>query len=53
MLSNGNFVVYNSSGDIIWSTSTAGNPGAYLSLSNTGQLSVDETDGAILWQAPT
>jgi len=53
MLANGNFVVYNSSDDIIWSSGTAGNPGAYLSLSNTGQLSVDATDGTVLWQAPT
>ena len=53
MQASGNFVVLNSSGATLWASGTAGNPGAYLSLSNSGQLSVDETDGAILWRAPT
>ena len=53
MQGDGNFVVYSSSDAALWSSGTSGNPGAYLSLADTGQLSVNGRGDAILWIAPT
>jgi hypothetical protein len=52
MRSDGNFVVDGASGNALWSSGTSGNPGAYLSLLDTGQLSVVSPSGAPLWAGP-
>ena len=49
---HGNFVVYSSSNTALWSSNTSGNPGAYLSLADTGQLSVVLSSGVPLWAGP-
>ena len=38
MQSDGNFVVYNGSNQPLWTSDTGGQPGAYLRLRDTGQL---------------
>ena len=48
MQTDGNLVIY-SAGIPKWATNTAGYPGAYLSLSDTGVLSVNASGGLALW----
>jgi hypothetical protein len=52
MQDDGNFVVYNALGTALWATDTGGNPGAYLSLRDTGELSVVSAAGSHLWAGP-
>ena len=52
MQDDGNFVVYNGSGTALWATGTSGSPGAYLSLRDTGALSVVSAAGSHLWAGP-
>jgi len=49
MQSDGSFVLENSSGNILWST-TNGQPGAYLALDNSGNLQVLSSSGTVLDQ---
>ena len=49
---DGNFVVYDSSDSALWASDTSGNPGAYLSLRDTGELSVVSATGSRLWAGP-
>ena len=49
MQSDGNAVVYTASGRAIWSTETAGQPGARMVMQNDGNLVVYSTSGRALW----
>jgi hypothetical protein len=49
MQSDGNFVVYSASSVPVFASNTSGNPGAYLDLSDTGQLTVYSASGTHLW----
>lgn len=51
MQTDGNFVVYG--GQQVWSTGTAGNPGAYLEVQNDGNLVVYAKDRRPLWASNT
>ena len=51
MQGDGNFVVHSSAGSAAWASRDGGNPGAYLSLSNVGQLAVLSPSGLLLWAA--
>lgn len=50
MQTDGNFVVYNSSGAPVWHAGTFGNSGAYLSIRDDGGLIVYGPSSNILWQ---
>jgi len=50
MQADGNLVIY-SAGVAKWSSGTSGNPGAYLALSDTGVLTINSTDGVVIWTA--
>ena len=51
MQGDGNFVVYDAASHALWSSQTSGKSGAYLLLSDDGQLSVlSVTGAATLWQ---
>ncbi len=52
MQDDGNLVVYDGSGNALWASDTGGNPGAYLSLRNSGELSVVSATGVHLWAGP-
>jgi hypothetical protein len=52
MQDDGNFVIYSASGIALWATDTSANPGAYLSLRDSGELSVVSATGAHLWAGP-
>ncbi len=52
MQDDGNFVIYDSSDSALWASDTSGNPGAYLSLRDTGELSVVSATGSRLWAGP-
>jgi hypothetical protein len=52
MQGDGNLVVYSPSGSPLYSTGTAGDNGAYLALSDSGQLSLLSSTGALLWAGP-
>ena len=49
--SDGNVVVYNASNQALWASDTGGQPGAYLRLRDTGQLTVESATGTHLWAA--
>lgn len=50
MQADGNFVLYNlADGNPIWSTHTAGNPGAYLNVQGDGNLVIYSASDAVLW----
>ncbi len=54
MQSDGNLVLYRPPaqlGNALWHTHTYGNPGAYLQLHNSGNLSLSSPDGEVLWEA--
>jgi surface antigen len=54
MQSDGNLVLYNRFGRALWSSNTAGNPGAYLvNQPSDGNLVVYGTDGQPLWATYT
>lgn len=52
MQTDGNLVLYSSSGQPIWNSGTQGNPGAYLALQTDGNL-VLYRDGIPLWNSNT
>lgn len=45
MQTDGNFVMYDNLDNVLLSSKTSGNPGAYLTLGDLGQLSVDSASG--------
>lgn len=50
---DGNLVVKSPSGDILWTSNTAGNPGAELRVYNNGKLVLADAAGKILWTQGT
>jgi hypothetical protein len=50
MQSDGNLVVYDSTNHPVWASNTAGHSGAFLSLSDSGQLSIESPPNVPLWQ---
>ncbi|MGW0792716.1 hypothetical protein ACWD04_31990 [Streptomyces sp. NPDC002911] len=48
---DGNLVVVAADGRSVWSSGTAGNPGARLVLQETGRLLIRSAGGAVLWSA--
>jgi hypothetical protein len=53
MQSDGNFVVYESSGTPLWSSGTSGSNVAWIALQNDGNLVIYRTDGQPLWSSST
>ena len=49
MQPDGNLVLLTTTGRIIWSSSTAGNPGAELRLLDTGRIEIVSATGTVLW----
>ena len=49
MLRNGNFVVRDSGGKVLWSTRTRGNPGAHLAIQSQCNIVLRSSRGATLW----
>jgi hypothetical protein len=49
MQGDGNFVVYNPRGGVVWSTYTQGQPGSYLALQSDGNLVVYNASGWPIW----
>ncbi|HEX4518785.1 MAG TPA: Ig-like domain repeat protein [Gaiellaceae bacterium] len=47
--SDGDFIVYSDRLTELWSSGTAGNPGAYVELTNAGRLEVVSAAGLVLW----
>ena len=52
MQGDGNLVLYDNANDPLWASNTSGQPGAYLTLLDTGQLLVNSAAGAPLWAGP-
>lgn len=52
MQADGNLVVYNASGVPLWSSGTAGYPGAWLAIQGDGNLVVYDYYGYPLWWRP-
>ena len=52
MQGDGNLVVYNKNDVALWATGTDGNPGATLSLDDTGETDVLSPSGHRLWGVP-
>lgn len=53
MLSDGNLVLHGTNYLPIWSTGTAGNPGAELTLQNDGVAVIKDAGGAVVWSSTT
>jgi hypothetical protein len=53
MQSDGNLVLYTSSGTPVWATGTPGNPGAYLEVQNDANLVIYSPSGTALWPTGT
>jgi hypothetical protein len=53
MQGDGNLVIYNASGQPVFSSGTADNPGAYLYLEDTGNISIVRTDLWVIWRRGT
>jgi hypothetical protein len=49
MQTDGNFVLYTSSGSPVWSSGTAGNTGASLVVRNSGDAVIYSASGSVLW----
>jgi hypothetical protein len=49
MQRDGNFVLSDLDGRPVWSTDTAGNPGAFLSVEDDGEVVIVAADGRRLW----
>jgi hypothetical protein len=49
MQSDGNFVVYDCTGQPVWNSGTWGNPGAYLTVQDDSNLVVYASNGQPLW----
>jgi len=52
MQTDGNLVLYNAANAPLWATGTNANPGSYLTLADSGELTVDAPSQAALWEAP-
>ena len=50
--SDGNFVLYTPQGGSVWSSGTAGNPCSSLTVANSGQVTITNTSGTVVWSAP-
>lgn len=50
---DGHFVVYSHSGDPLWSSGTAGNPGAELVIQDDGNVTILSASGDTLWASGT
>ena len=46
---DGNLVVKSSGGTVIWSSGTAGNPGASAVMQPSGKLAIVNSQGAVIW----
>lgn len=53
MQSDGNLVLYNTSGQPIWNSGTSGNPNASLALQTDGNLVIYSVQGTALWSSGT
>jgi len=53
MQTDGNLVLYATSGQVLFNTRTWGNPGAVLALQDDGNLVVYDAAGAVLWASGT
>ena len=51
MRSDGNVVVRNREGMVLWSTRTSGNPGAYLAIQGDCNIVLRSVGGAALWSS--
>lgn len=52
MQTDGNLVSYTAAGTAVWSTNTAGNPGAYLVLHDDGNMVIYKGDKSV-WESGT
>lgn len=52
MQTDGNFVVYDATGQYLFPSSTDGHPGASLRVQDDGHVQVVNVDGSLLWYAP-
>lgn len=53
MQTDGNLVLYTTSGDVQWASNTSGNSGATAALQNDGNFVVYSSSGAVLWASNT
>jgi len=54
MQDDGDLVVYTSGGQRLWSSGTRGNPGAYILISNNGNMTLRAANGTtVLWKTGT
>ncbi|MEW1551830.1 FG-GAP-like repeat-containing protein [Streptomyces tsukubensis] len=53
MGTDGNLTVVSNAGKSLWSTGTAGNPGAHAAFDSAGNLTVRSSAGAVLWESKT
>ena len=53
MQNDGNFVIYDASGNPLWASNTAGHSGAYLSVQNDGNTVIYSSTGSALWSTGT
>ena len=51
--SDGNLVITNTSGQRVWASNTAGNPGALLNMQSDGNLVIYSAAGKALWNSNT
>ena len=51
MQRDGNFVLYNSAGQAVWTTRTENNPGARLTFGNNCNILISSKKGATLWDS--
>lgn len=49
MQGDGNLVIYNASNKALWASGTSGNPGAFVSLTTGGVLTIDSFESGVLW----
>jgi len=50
---DGNFVVYDQSGNAVFAAGTNGNPGSRLVVQDDGNVVIYTTDGTALWATNT
>ncbi|MEA2599825.1 MAG: hypothetical protein QOF89_817 [Acidobacteriota bacterium] len=53
MQSDGNFVIYDSTGTAIWASGTQNHPGAHLAVQNDGNVVIYSSGGTPLWATNT
>lgn len=49
--SDGNLVIYNSSGQPTWASGTSGNPGAKLAVQTDGNIVIYRSNGSVAWSS--